>query len=1049
MGSLRGGRREDGQRPRRRRVPLLTSAEATAYTIGEWVGWGVAIIGFEFFLTKGASFLAGLLPKASKLLLKIVQLSEKIDDIIGSLLSPLVRFAGMVDDVLGKMVAYMRHIKLPFVDEVFDALVSMKTKIMAFFEELIEKLTRHLDELTKSKKGKPDAPGKKPDPNAPGKPKDGTNPDGTKKRKGEEDENLRLEATKRAQSLWPRVPDEDMDTTSDWNRLLAKRFDKRTSGLRFEHEASVSANTWSLKVTAIDGTRWGSATAGKGWRADVDAIDDQHARGPWLAKSDKASANKSTLQSSIQDLEAAWQDAYWLDTGFDEAIAKAIKGENKDLDAASYDETDLFVDGDLATTKPDVRLVASPNTTSVADTFYLDLTHRKYEEHYLAAVDLAFEEHFQDFKAPWTKHIEETVPTFDWNRVPDWAGGVEEGRRDAAPKIDAFFTEKSRRESRKNPWDERLRDLLFQEARSALFSPALERAMDQLEKLLEGDEELLETLDLDYDAALIYVGQTTGVSSKLVKAVESVQGRKSHQRILGFLQGLVEGKQFNGVGYREFADNSSAPHQASWYATDKSGRMENARWTKDRFRDAREGGPTSTGQHEWIPSNMIADMVTRDRSPSDAAETASWVDAQHELRTDTSFIVFPPTKSADLQQAWEDFVNQAQGSATPADFIEGRKVQASSFSLAGHTGALYLREDETRPKVPQTKGQGTFHDTLRNLVKASSTPDEYKTKLRKEVRSGKLIWNGKLAALTPDGWNEGDVKPIPIDYQGTKDVDLGKTLEAYGEHVRNTYRSVTDMLGIDPDNLPYSCSHSRTFDMTIPEDSFSPGVLRGLELKGLRGSALDEQALATLTNIAALRDVGAPRGLQWFPSLKSIDYRGCEVVDISALGHRPTLRSLAAWSSHIQSLAGIDELFPRLLDIDLFVGQVQDLRPLLALPELEAINVVGNPLDDHSFYEVVPTLFERGVTHTDSILPQEDEHLLMRRFVERGLRMSAFTVEGRMKVSCPGQLLSSSPELFGISYPTADGWHRLLDEHPDADERALFDAAQADPRRMQ
>jgi hypothetical protein len=226
-------------------------------------------------------------------------------------------------------------------------------------------------------------------------------------------------------------------------------------------------------------------------------------------------------------------------------------------------------------------------------------------------------------------------------------------------------------------------------------------------------------------------------------------------------------------------------------------------------------------------------------------------------------------------------------------------------------------------------------------------------------------------------------------------------------------------------------------------------VLRGLEVRDQKGPVFEEATLATLAHMTVLRDEVAPRGLEYFPDLKAINFRGCEVVDFGDLGHRPALRGLHAWSSNVQSLEGVDELFPRLRIVDLFVGQVRDLRPLLSVPGLKWVNVVGNPLDDHSYYEVLPTLFERGVRHMNSILPREDEHLLMRRFAQRNLRMSAFTVDGRMKVSCPGQLLSSSPELFGVSYPTADGWHRLLDEHPDADERALFDAAQADPRRRQ
>lgn len=100
---------------------------------------------------------------------------------------------------------------------------------------------------------------------------------------------------------------------------------------------------------------------------------------------------------------------------------------------------------------------------------------------------------------------------------------------------------------------------------------------------------------------------------------------------------------------------------------------------KDRFRGAH------TGQHEWIPTNYIPNVVTAAANAGDAERTARIIDLHHLLRTPTWKLVFKPI--------WR--------TRRTVDGVE-------SFVLNGHTGAAYLEDD-----TPLTTFQETFHDDLR------------------------------------------------------------------------------------------------------------------------------------------------------------------------------------------------------------------------------------------------------------------------------------------------------------------------------------------------
>ena len=93
------------------------------------------------------------------------------------------------------------------------------------------------------------------------------------------------------------------------------------------------------------------------------------------------------------------------------------------------------------------------------------------------------------------------------------------------------------------------------------------------------------------------------------------------------------------------------------------------------------------GTHEWIPTNLIPQVVARASTTRDLFEAASWVWLHTHLRTPTEMLVFNPDYRS-----------------TEAPLPGNRKGR----SLQGHSGALYRAEaDETgRVRyVAQTVGQ--------------------------------------------------------------------------------------------------------------------------------------------------------------------------------------------------------------------------------------------------------------------------------------------------------------------------------------------------------
>jgi hypothetical protein len=175
------------------------------------------------------------------------------------------------------------------------------------------------------------------------------------------------------------------------------------------------------------------------------------------------------------------------------------------------------------------------------------------------------------------------------------------------------------------------------------------------------------------------------VDAKLTAAVSGAGG------IVAFMTVMAKHGKAGEVAYAEFTD--------MWK------RSANSEWLKDRFRDA------SSGMHEWIPSNYIPDTIAKAKDPNHFDEGAKWIGLHHELRVDTSLLIFEPG-------LW---------------VLSGAGPEAA-WVPQGHVGAVYVGDE------PQQKYQNLFHDDLRRAFDGSTGIDSCIQRIRDVFE--KWIWNG-------------------------------------------------------------------------------------------------------------------------------------------------------------------------------------------------------------------------------------------------------------------------------------------------------------------
>ena len=136
-----------------------------------------------------------------------------------------------------------------------------------------------------------------------------------------------------------------------------------------------------------------------------------------------------------------------------------------------------------------------------------------------------------------------------------------------------------------------------------------------------------------------------------------------------------------------------------------------AGWVSDRFRTA------NRGQHEFIPCELINEVVSRANNPQKFFEGAKWVELQHQLRVPTNTLVF---------------------SSAVARTIQGKRVPQ------GHSGCVRGPDPANVTRIiDQTEAQDRWHTLLVGAFQISTTFQDLSTNI--ETVLNNTLWTGGIA----------------------------------------------------------------------------------------------------------------------------------------------------------------------------------------------------------------------------------------------------------------------------------------------------------------
>lgn len=297
---------------------------------------------------------------------------------------------------------------------------------------------------------------------------------------------------------------------------------------------------------------------------------------------------------------------------------------------------------------------------------------------------------------------------------------------------------------------------------------------------------------------LTVAGDIVGVSQTLKDAVAAAEYTGDDawvpKRIIGFMANMARygaSRTTPNITWADF-DRADGSYPHGWNAEayenrgDATKKKLNADWLKDRFR---KGG----GEHEWIPTARIRDVMAQGRAAADAGDAvgaARWVYGQDMMRSPTSSIIFKPGArfefdwSGDADVAEQDATDAPPRSSTGADHpmrVGGREAntpetgvgtytvpipteaQLSSgrVNLAGHVGGLYLKHP-TKTEFPVVQGTHEFHGSLERVYAQNVSRGILAIAEAARDFAADAVWDGESTGwAVPTGYDLASV-PLPF-----------------------------------------------------------------------------------------------------------------------------------------------------------------------------------------------------------------------------------------------------------------------------------------------
>ncbi|MGW4159524.1 hypothetical protein [Streptomyces sp. NPDC004788] len=146
-------------------------------------------------------------------------------------------------------------------------------------------------------------------------------------------------------------------------------------------------------------------------------------------------------------------------------------------------------------------------------------------------------------------------------------------------------------------------------------------------------------------------------------------------------------------------------------------------------------------------------------------------------------------------------------------------------------------------------------------------------------------------------------------------------------------------------------------------------------------------------------------GLDQFGSLRRLILSGCDPVSLDDVKVLSRLRILRVEDSALRELSGIESL--PLLAATLRRDFITDLTPLLRVSSLLEADVVGNPLSEYSYREVIPQLLAADCRVTFS---GELEWRTTARLHAEGVPVSVYSDGSDFRLCRPGLALTDAPQ---------------------------------------
>jgi hypothetical protein len=372
-----------------------------------------------------------------------------------------------------------------------------------------------------------------------------------------------------------------------------------------------------------------------------------------------------------------------------------------------------------------------------------------------------------------------------------WSGSLQlqSGQQAVEGALRAWYDDPKRIESHKS-WPERLYAELDKHAEK-LLGPTLQHAQQTLTKAIQQNQVPKATTQVR--GARLYLHLDGAPDTDLLAAIESVG-------IVKFLSQMAMGKPVEEVTAAEFrapcnpqeTDPAKRGSPKSWYYQAQGSKTaHNKKHVKKLFRDAVDG------HHEWLPCDKIISIVEDADKHSDPQKGAQWIELQHRLRSDTSDVVFRPSRGADVDAKLLAILQQTEGLEDREVEIwqrvrgEDGGVQARELQLSGHVGAFYLEVDGE--KEQQTGVTDEFHKELNGLWRFELDLDDYVDALEDHLLGEDTpLWDGTLKQVIPEEFVPY-AHTIASDYTSKGRKSWGDDLQELSENVAKSYERVKDM----------------------------------------------------------------------------------------------------------------------------------------------------------------------------------------------------------------------------------------------------------------